>query len=165
MTDGGQAPYFADAIALPDEECPILDRARASIPILAERAPAASSRARLRRSLPKSHPPLQSKDQFGSDSIPQGWQFPGPIEDFGSGRGVAATIAGSTTCVALRSVKTRAVEYLRPDRLPLSSSTNPVARRKYSRGRPTLIFNFSRVPIMHTMDFESDLAAARTNNV
>jgi hypothetical protein len=47
----------------------VLDRARALIPILANRAPAASSRARRRRSFPKSHPPSIPETSLGQTRL------------------------------------------------------------------------------------------------
>jgi 3-hydroxy-9,10-secoandrosta-1,3,5(10)-triene-9,17-dione monooxygenase len=47
MTSGGQLPQFADDSTLPDEERAMLNRARALVPRLAERAPAAAAARRL----------------------------------------------------------------------------------------------------------------------
>jgi alkylation response protein AidB-like acyl-CoA dehydrogenase len=47
MTGRRRAPAFADDSALPDEERALLDRARALIPLLAERAPAATAARQL----------------------------------------------------------------------------------------------------------------------
>jgi alkylation response protein AidB-like acyl-CoA dehydrogenase len=46
---GGQLPHFADESTLPDEERTMLDRARALVPRLVERAPAAAAARRLPR--------------------------------------------------------------------------------------------------------------------
>src|SRR5947209_1878446 len=47
MTGGGQLPHLTDDSTLPEEERVLLDRARALIPSLAERAPAAAAARRL----------------------------------------------------------------------------------------------------------------------
>src|SRR5205823_6748040 len=47
MTGGGQLPHLTDDSTLPEEECVLLGRARALIPSLAERAPAAAAARRL----------------------------------------------------------------------------------------------------------------------
>src|SRR5271169_6962714 len=43
MTSRGRVPPFADDGTLPDEERPMLERARVLIPLLAERAPTATA--------------------------------------------------------------------------------------------------------------------------
>jgi alkylation response protein AidB-like acyl-CoA dehydrogenase len=47
MTGCGRVPHFTDDSALPDEERAMLERARALVPLLAERAPAAASARKL----------------------------------------------------------------------------------------------------------------------
>src|SRR5436190_24276462 len=47
MTGGGQLPHFTDDSTLPEEERVLLGRARALIPRLAERAPAAAAARQL----------------------------------------------------------------------------------------------------------------------
>ncbi len=47
MTGSGRLPPLADGSALPDEERVLLDRARALVPLLAERAPAAAAARQL----------------------------------------------------------------------------------------------------------------------
>src|SRR5262250_3717502 len=47
MTGCGRVPPFVGDSALPDEERALLDRARALVPLLAERAPAAAAARRL----------------------------------------------------------------------------------------------------------------------
>ena len=47
MTGGGRIPHLTDDSTLPEEERVMLDRARALVPSLAERAPAAAAARRL----------------------------------------------------------------------------------------------------------------------
>ena len=51
MTGGCQLPHFTDDSTLPEEERALLGRARALIPSLAERAPAAAATRKDRKSV------------------------------------------------------------------------------------------------------------------
>jgi hypothetical protein len=84
MTDCGQVPCFADDSALPDEECPSAG-SRASIdPDSRQPCTGRVVAGAAAPQFPEVPSTLHSRDQFGSDSITQGWQFRGPIEDLGS---------------------------------------------------------------------------------